>query len=160
MIRRLKENQILTKTGKSYWDRSTIWYMLKNPAYKGKAAFGRHKTGIRLPYLRPRRNSSAQPKQYSSRYSVEEENWIYIPVPAVVDEALFEVVQEQLEENQKRARVQKKGETYLLQGLLVCKHCGRAYCGGKSIKREKTVKTYLYYRCTGTDSYRFGHKIV
>lgn len=41
--------------------------------------------------------------------------------------------------------------------MLVCKHCGRAYCGGKSTKRYAKKETiYLYYRCTGTDSARFG----
>lgn len=156
VIRRLKESKIMTKKGKAHWDRSTIWYILKNPAYKGQAAFGRSKIGTRLPYIRPRRDSKEQPKQYSSRYSVEKENWIYIPVPAIIDENLFDAVQEQLEENKKRARAHKKSETYLLQGLLVCKNCGRAYCGGKSIRHYQKVKVYLYYRCTGTDAARFG----
>jgi site-specific DNA recombinase len=156
VIRRLSEHQVMTKKGKAHWDRSTIWYMLKNPAYKGQAAFGKSKVGTRLPYIRPRKDSSEQPKQYSSRYSAEEEDWIYIPVPAIIEENLFDAVQEQLDENKKRARVHKKGETYLLQGLLVCKHCERAYCGGKSTKRDKEVKIYLYYRCTGTDAARFG----
>ena len=156
MICRLSEIQVMTKKGKAHWDRSTIWYILKNPAYKGQAAFGKSKVGTRLPYVRPRKDSSEQPKQYSSRYCVGEGDWIYIPVPAIIDENLFNGVQEQLEENKKRARVHKKGETYLLQGLLVCKHCGRAYCGGKSTKRDQKMKIYLYYRCTGTDAARFG----
>lgn len=156
VIRRLNEQHIMTKKGKPYWDRSTIWYMLKNPAYKGQAAFGRKKTGARIFYVRPRKDSSEQPKQYSSRYAVEKENWIYIPVPAIIDENLFDAVQEQLEENKKRARIHKKGETYLLQGLLVCKQCGRAYCGGKSVRHYTKVSIYLYYRCTGTDAARFG----
>jgi site-specific DNA recombinase len=130
--------------------------MLKNPAYKGQAAFGRRKIGARLTYVRPRKDSSEHPKLNASRYSVEEENWIYIPVPAIIDENLFNAVQEQLEENKKRARVHKKGETYLLQGLLVCKCCGPAYCGGKSVRRSAKISVYLYYRCTGTDSARFG----
>jgi site-specific DNA recombinase len=154
VIRRLSENKIVTKKGKHFWDRSTIWYMLKNPAYKGQAAFGRRKIGTRLDYIRPRKDSSEQPKQNISRYPVEKENWIYIPVPAIIDEQLFDAVQEQLEENKKRARAQKKGETYLLQGLLVCKHCGRAYCGGKK-KRAAKASFYLYYRCTGNDVARF-----
>ena len=37
------KDKILTRKGKMHWDRSTIWYMLKNPAYKGQAAFGRTK---------------------------------------------------------------------------------------------------------------------
>ena len=43
VARRLAEAKIMTKKGKTYWDRSTLWYMLKNPAYKGQAAFGRKK---------------------------------------------------------------------------------------------------------------------
>lgn len=157
VIRLLNRDKISTKKGKMWWDRSTVWYMLKNPTYKGQAAFGRRKTGVRLSYIRPRRDSSEQPKNNSSRYSVDKENWIYISVPAIIDEQLFDVVQEQIEENKKRARAHKKGITYLLQGLLVCRYCGRAYCGGKSIKRYAKKETvYLYYRCTGTDSARFG----
>jgi site-specific DNA recombinase len=157
VIRLLNRDKISTKKGKMWWDRSTVWYMLKNPTYKGQAAFGRKKTGVRLSYIRPRKNSSEQPKNNSSRYSVDKENWIYIPVPAIIDEQLFDAVQEQIEENKKRARAHKKGITYLLQGLLVCRCCGRAYCGGKSIKRYAKKETvYLYYRCTGTDSARFG----
>jgi site-specific DNA recombinase len=156
VVRRLNESKIMTKKKKAHWDRTTIWYMLKNPAYKGQAAFGRKKTGARLPSIRPRRDSSEQPKQNSSRYPVEKENWIYIPVPAIIDENLFDAVQEQLEVNKKRARAHQKGETYLLQGLLVCKHCGRAYCGGKSIRHYVKVSVYSYYRCTGTDAARFG----
>jgi site-specific DNA recombinase len=66
-------------------------------------------------------------------------------------------VQEQIEENKKRARAHQKGEIYLLQGLLVCKYCGHAYCGGKRTKRyAKKESVYLRYRCTGTDAARFG----
>jgi site-specific DNA recombinase len=157
VVRLLNETKISTKKGKGCWNRSTIWYILKNPAYKGSAAFGRRKTGPRLPYIRPRRDSSEQPKNHSSRYAKEKEDWIYIPVPAIIDEHLFDAVQEQMEENKKRARAHKKGETYLLQGLLVCKHCGRAYCGSKRTKNySQKVSVYLSYRCTGTDSARFG----
>ena len=157
VIRLLNRDKILTKKGKMWWDRSTVWYMLKNPTYKGQAAFGRRKTGVRLSYIRPRRDSSEQPRNNSSRYPVDKENWIYISVPAIIDEQLFDVVQEQIEENKKRARVHKQGVTYLLQGLLVGKHCGRAYCGGKSTRRyTKRETVHLYYRCTGTDSARFG----
>jgi site-specific DNA recombinase len=30
-----------TRTGKTVWDRATIWGILHNPAYKGAAAFGK-----------------------------------------------------------------------------------------------------------------------
>ena len=43
VCRRLQRDGVPTRTGKSAWDRSVVWAILKNPAYKGTAAFG--KTG-------------------------------------------------------------------------------------------------------------------
>jgi site-specific DNA recombinase len=50
--RRLDAKEILTPRGKSWWDRTTIWAILKNPTYKGFAAFGKTRTGPRRPQLR------------------------------------------------------------------------------------------------------------
>jgi len=41
VCRRLKDEGVPTRTGKSAWDRSVVWLVLKNPAYKGTAAFGK-----------------------------------------------------------------------------------------------------------------------
>jgi len=49
VTRRLQRNGIPTRTGKSYWDRTTIWGTLKNPAYKGMAAYGKTRTGPMRP---------------------------------------------------------------------------------------------------------------
>jgi len=71
---------------------------------------------------------------------------------------LFETVAEQLQENQQRARVQQRGARYLLQGLIVCSCCGYAYYG-KPISpsaRKGHDRSYAYYRCIGSDAYRFG----
>ena len=43
--------QTTTRTGKQRWDRSTVWAMLRNPAYAGRAAFG--KTMRRATTARP-----------------------------------------------------------------------------------------------------------
>src|SRR5262249_18814838 len=37
----LTNRGILTRTGKHRWDRSVIWGMLRNPAYQGRAVFGK-----------------------------------------------------------------------------------------------------------------------
>jgi len=60
---------------------------------------------------------------------VPREEWIFVPVPAIIESALYEAVQEQLTENRRRARQGQRGVRYLLQGLLVCKVCGYAYYG-------------------------------
>ena len=100
----LQDNEITSRTGKSSWDRSTIWGLLKNPAYKGTAAFGKTRVGDRRRALRPQRGASEQPRRTYSTYAVEPEDWIYIPVPAIIDGDLYEVVQERLAENRKRNR--------------------------------------------------------
>jgi site-specific DNA recombinase len=57
-----------------------------------------------------------------------------------------------------RARGVCRGAKYLLQGLVSCKGCGYAYYGkGISHKAAKgKARDYAYYRCLGTDAYRFG----
>ena len=36
----------VTASGKPYWDRSTVWGILQNPAYMGRAAFEKHRRVI------------------------------------------------------------------------------------------------------------------
>ena len=156
--RRLTTEGIPTRFGKPYWDRTTIWGMLRNRAYKGSAAFGKTRVGELRPRLRPRRGGRDQPRRAYSRYAVPPDQWITIAVPAIVSEDLFEAVQEQLAENRRRSRQGGRGARYLLQGLLVCKRCGYAYCGkAVSVSGGNGKKrSYAYYRCIGTEARRFG----
>jgi len=156
--RRLTKEAVPTATGKYWWDRTTIWGILKNPAYKGTAAYGKTRIGPKRPQLRPQRGDPEHPRRNYSTYNVSSDKWIYIPVPAIVSSSLFDVVQEQLQENRKRNRQGKRGAKHLLQGLLVCKSCGHAYYG-KAISpssRKGNPRNYAYYRCIGSDAYRFG----
>jgi site-specific DNA recombinase len=156
--RRLNAAKERTRTGKTIWDRATICDMLKNPAYKGQAAFGKTSGEPLRPRLRAQRGRPMQPKRAVSSTAVPAEKWMSIPVPALVSEELFEAVAEQLQENQQRARIGQRGVRYLLQGLLVCACCGYAYYG-KQISpsaRKGHLRTYAYYRCIGSDAYRFG----
>jgi site-specific DNA recombinase len=160
ICRRLKRDGVLTRTGKSAWDRSVVWAMLKNPAYKGTAGFGKTGAGAtKTPRLRPPRGRPAHPKRPASRIETSPEDQIPIDVPGLVSAELFEAVRAQLEENRQRRRDRLGGARYLLQGLIVCKRCGYG-CYGKptsraSAKGEGKVP-YAYYRCTGSDAYRFG----
>src|SRR5215475_1017283 len=160
--RRLQRAEERTRTGRTQWDRSVVWGILKNPAYKGTAAFGKTRTGPLRPRLRAQRNRPLQPRNAVSSYDVPREDWVFIPVPALIEEALYEAVQEQLAENRRRARQSQRGARYLLQGLLVCKVCGYAYYGRplSPSARKHRPRSYAYYRCVGTDSYRFGgHRV-
>jgi len=162
VCRRLMHAQECTRTGRRQWDRSVVWGILKNPAYMGQAAFGKTRTGPLRPRLRAQRNGSLHPRRACSDYDLSPEEWLSIPVPAIVDADLFAAVQEQLRENQQRARQGQRGARYLLQGLLVCKQCGYAYYG-KAISpsaRKGRPRAYAYYRCIGTDAHRFGGERV
>jgi len=158
VCRRLNADGHLTQTGKIVWDRSTVWGMLKNPAYIGFAAFGKTQVCSRRHRLRPIRGADAQPRRDYSTNSVDASEWISVPVPKIVDENLFDAVQEQLQENQRRSRIGQRGARYLLQGLVTCKLCGYSYYG-KAISNKSAKgkpRDYAYYRCIGTDSHRFG----
>ena len=158
VCRRLRRDGVPTRTGKSAWDRSVIWSHLKNPAYKGTAAFGKTRSGAVKPQrLRPQRGRPEQPRRPISRIDTSSEDQTLIAVPGLVSEELFGAVQAQLEENRQRRRDRPRGGRYLLQGLVVCKRCGYG-CYGKPVSRAsaKGKVPYAYYRCTGSDAYRFG----
>ena len=143
VCRRLHQAGIRTQTGKEHWDHKTIWDMLKNPAYKGEAAFGKTRWMPVKPRLRAPRGRPVQSRRGYAGNDAPKHEWITIPVPAIIDPALFDAVQEQLEENRRRARIPEKGSRYVLQGLLVCAKCGYAYCGRTNDERN------AYYRCGG-----------
>ena len=125
VARRRQAAGIATKSGKPRRDRSLIWAMLRNPAYKGEAAFGKSRVGPWPPPLRPVRGRPAQPKRPASVAATPPEERITVPVPPLVSAELFEAVQEQLAENRRRARRDRRGTQFLLQGLAVCACCGR-----------------------------------
>ena len=88
------------------------------------------------------------------------EEWIEIPVPALVDPAIFEAAQAQLDENRRRRRELRRRPGWLLQGLVVCQRCGYAFYGKMARGRVggRLPADYGYYRCTGTDAHRFGKR--
>jgi len=159
VARRLTALGAPTRQGKPRWDRGTVGAMLKNPAYKGEAAYGRTRSGPWQRHgLRPQRGKSAYPRQPATLQPVPPEEWITLAVPALVDAALFAAVQEQLRENQRRARERVRGARYLLQGLLVCGGCGYAVPGSSVSYRTRDgqAHTRSYYRCPGRNAPRFG----
>ena len=158
VARRLQAEGLRTRRGKTWWDRTTVWGMLKNPAYRGAAMFGKTRVGELRPRLRMRRGQAIQPRRASSTYDTCQTDRIPIAVPVIIDDALFAAVQEQLTENQKRHRQRAQGVRYLLQGLLVCQCCGYAFYAKPQICKLAggRRRDYVYYRCVGTDAYRFG----
>jgi site-specific DNA recombinase len=158
VVRRLTATKERTRMGRTVWDRTTVSDMLKNPAYVGMAAFGKTQTGPLGPRLRAQGGRPLQPREARSSRDTPPEDWLHIPVPPIEDAAVFAAVDEQLQENRRRARLGLRGAKYLLQGLVCCAECGYAYYG-KAISpsaRKHHPRQYAYYRCVGTDAYRFG----
>ena len=59
ITRGLNERAVPTSTGRSRWERSTVWAMLRNPAYRDKACFGKTRQMPRTYVTRPLRLSRA-----------------------------------------------------------------------------------------------------
>jgi site-specific DNA recombinase len=162
VCRRLTQAGERTRTRRTVWERSVVGGILHNPAYQGTAAFGKTRQGPLRPRLRAQRGRPLQPRRATADYGVPASEWLPIPVPALVDPSVFAAVQEQLQDNRRHARQSRRGARYLLQGLVQCQQCGYAFYG-KPISRtaaKGTTRTYAYYRCVGTDAYRFGGERV
>jgi site-specific DNA recombinase len=152
--RRLREEGVLTPTGRNSWDRATLRGILLNPAYQGTAKYG--KTRLLPRKTEPRSMRGRPLTRHSHQFAVatkpdEQEE---IAVPALVSAELFQAVAERLADNRRRYRAQKQGTEFLLSGLLVCGHCQSAFCGRRY--RIKPSSTYVYYQCIGTDRHRHG----
>jgi site-specific DNA recombinase len=79
------------------------------------------------------------------------DQWIQIPVPALVDERTFDLAQERLQDN-KRFSPRRTIEPSILQGLVHCANCG--YALYRTATRSSARKIY-YYRCLGSDAWRY-----
>ena len=150
IARLLNEREIPTRTGKSRWERSTVWAILRNPAYWGAACYGKTELRPRQRITRPLRQRKGIPSRDSANHERPRAEWIEIPVPALVSAEMFALAQEQLEKNKKHSP-RRTTEPTLLQGMLVCEQCGYALyrCSTRTSKH-----TLHYYRCLGSDGYR------
>jgi site-specific DNA recombinase len=124
--------------------------MLNNPAYIGRAAFGRARFLPPRPRLRPIRGHLKPSPRAISCVPMPREEWIEIPVPSIVDPAVSEATRVQLEENRKRKRERARAVLVAAgaDGLPVL----RITYYGKTAPRSRKydpMNALRYYRCTG-----------
>jgi len=150
IARLLNERGISTRTRKTRWERSVVWAMLRNPAYEGKACYGKTEQSPRQRITRPLRQKNGIANRTNCHRERPRADWIEVPVPALVSEETFALAQEQLTKN-KHHSPRRTIEPTLLQGMLVCQLCGYALyrCSTRTSKRK-----LYYYRCLGSDAYR------
>ena len=150
IVHRLNERKVPTRFGKSLWERSKVWAMLRNPAYVGRAAYGKTERAERKRMTRPLRQKGGYSARSSANRERPKEQWISLPVPSLVSEEAFARTAEKLSENRRFASRNTKEPT-LLQGLLVCGQCGYALYRTSTRTTRRQAK---YYRCLGSDGYR------
>ena len=139
-----------TRTGKARWDRSVIWNA-PQPRLRGHRSLRQNhgRAGIAGLNWRARLEARSTP-QASRTVNRPREEWIEIPVPAIISTETFERAA-RLEDNKRFASRNSKVPS-LLQGLAACCACGYGYY--RTSTRTTNKKIY-YYRCLGSDDYRY-----
>src|SRR5713226_7087704 len=79
IARLLNEQRIPTRTEKTRWERSTVWAMLRNPAYQGKACYGKTELRPRQRITRPLRQRNRLPNRNSANHERPRQEWILPP---------------------------------------------------------------------------------
>jgi site-specific DNA recombinase len=155
ITRELNERKVPTRKRISKWERSTVWAMLRNPAYCGKACYGKTEKTERQRITKPLRAKNGYSPRNSSNREKPREEWIEISVPAIVSQSIFDIVQERLKSNKIHSQRNTKVDT-LLQGMMVCSECG--YSLYRTYTETSSKNRIYYYRCFGSDAYRFEGK--
>src|SRR5271165_2291239 len=150
IARLLNQREVPTRTETTRWERSTVWGLLRNPAYRGRACYGKTELRPRQRITRPLRQRNGLASRDSANHERPRQDWIEIAVPALVSEETFALAQEQLEQN-KQHSPRRTIEPTLLQGMLVCQCCGY---GLYRTSTQTSARRLYYYRCIGSDAYR------
>src|SRR6267378_3756370 len=131
------------------WERSVVWGMLRNPAYRGVACFGKTRLSSRTQ-TRPQRRRGITTPSNTAGHQRPREEWIEIPVPALVTEESFARAQELLYHNKIRS-LRRTIAPSVVQGLVGCAKCGYAL---SRTSTQTSARKIHYYKCIGSDSWR------
>ena len=137
--KRLNASPWKTRGGRNEWPTSTVRDILTNQTYTGVTYYNRRR------WVDSDRTDTTFRKTRKTRaYMRPREEWIAIPVPAIIDQETFARVQEQLKKNKAFSprNLKREGE-YLLRCLVSCGVCGRtmvAHSHGR----------HTYYHCGGS----------
>jgi site-specific DNA recombinase len=150
ITRQLNTEGVATRKRSPRWERSVVWAMLRNSAYRGVAYFGKTRVATRSRVTRPLRLRGGISKRDSAGHERPREDWVAIPVPPLVSEESFARAQELLQENKIRAR-RRTITPSIVQGLVSCQKCGYAF---SRVSTRTSARKLHYYKCIGSDSWR------
>ncbi|MBV9003035.1 MAG: recombinase family protein, partial [Solirubrobacterales bacterium] len=139
----LRDRAIPSPTGKPQWGTSAIDRVLRNEAYVGTVYYNRHE----------RIEGATRGRKTRLRERPREE-WIAIPVPAIIDRDTFDRVSQVSHENFKLSPRGAAAEAWLLRGLVECGHC-HVGCSCHNSYGRNSVLTRYYY-CRNHDLLRAG----
>jgi site-specific DNA recombinase len=125
LTRWLNAQGVPTRKRTSRWERSTVWAMLRNPAYRGTACFGKTEIRPRQRVTRLLRMRGGAAKRNSANHERPRTEWIEIPVPAINSDETFALAQELLTPNKTHAP-RRTIEPSICQGMVSCSRCGYA----------------------------------
>lgn len=136
------------------WDITFLRKLINNPVYKGEYAANRAYTA---EVQKPSKDGLTMRTVKKTMYRPEEE-WILVPVPAIVDADTWQRANEMLQKNKQMSRRNAKSE-YLLTGLLRCAECGYAVAGMRHKENLKGGRRtdYYGYKCA-THAYYIRQK--
>ena len=124
-----------------------VHHILTDPIYTGTAYTNRYRFVPAVKPRVPRRAGTNTCRQLKPR-----EEWIAIPVPALIDEETHQRAQAQLARNAALSFRHNTKHHYLLRCLLTCQTCGLAMFGVWQ-KGIKTCPGRQYYAGRGKDRF-------
>ena len=136
---RLNEEQHPAPKRSRFWSHRLVVLILQNPVYKGEYLAHTWKQ-VKVPVnTNPASLTGGTVKIITRKVPRPPEEWIKVPVPAIVSTQEWESANKILEKNAQMSRRNGK-EPYLLTGLIKCAYCGRSYVGHRKKRLDKTGK--------------------
>jgi site-specific DNA recombinase len=153
---RLYSLGIQPKRGESKnWSASSIRRILTSEIYIGKYSYNQRQS----KKIKGEKTASGKPRK--SFVWRDEKDWITIEVPALIDEEIFNLAQEQRIKNTKKSGNQKFD--YLFKSLIRCGNCGRIYqattYSGRENKETGERARYPVYRCPNLFPKKYGPEV-
>ncbi|WP_373285928.1 recombinase family protein [Marinithermofilum abyssi] len=138
------------------WNQTSISRILSSEIYIGRYYYNRRQR----KRVQGEKTATGNKKyMYSFR---DPADWICVKVPAIIDEATFELAEKQRNKNKTYAGGNRK-YPFLLRSMIKCAKCGRTWqsttYSGRMDKITGERKKYLHYRCPNQYPRKYGSNV-